>query len=384
MSTVRAALRSPAARLTAALSALFAGLGVSLPFLSRWLATERGLDGVQIGAILSGASLVRVLTGPVIGAWADGLADRRTAVRVLSIGAALGYSQFFVTRGFGPLLVAGFVGATLLHGMTPLLEGALLRQSQGGPLPYGIARGIGSAAFIVGNVVGGWWIARAGAPAAAVWMLGAYLLVAVICWTVLLPEPSAPGPDFRGRLAAIAALARHPPFLRVLLAAGLVQAAHAFYYGFSALIWAADGIGADTIGQLWAFGVLVETGFLWSLPRFEAQVAPETLLWVGALGGVARWCLLGLSPPLPWLWPLQSLHAVSFAAAHVGALRIVHRDAPQAVASGAQTLYAGFTGGTMTGLVTLASGFLYEGLGARGYFAMAALAATSVALLRRR
>jgi PPP family 3-phenylpropionic acid transporter len=375
----------PVLGLTVALSALFGGMGAALPFLPRWLEEERGLDGVEIGAVLSAAALLRLIVGPMVGTWADGLADRRSAARLLATGAALTWLAFFTASGFVPLLLLGFLAHSLLQATVPLVEGATLRASATGPLSFGVARGIGSAAFVAGNLAGGQISDRFGVGALPVWVVGAYALAAGVAWWLLAPDPSpVAGVGLRERLSTFRALLGRRSFVAVLVAAGLAQAGHAFFYGFSALVWAGQGLGADTIGALWALGVVVEIGFLWTLPAFERRLSPEALLVAGAAGGVARWMVLGLEPPLAVLWPAQALHALSFAAVHVGALRIVQRESPPAVIGASQTLYAAVTGGTLTGLATLASGGMYEAWGARGYWPMAGLAAAALILLARR
>ena len=72
------------------------------------------------------------------------------------------------------------------------------------------------------------------------------------------------------------------------------------------------------------------------------------------------------------------LHALSFAAAHVGAMRLIYRE--YSAAAMAQTLYSSFSSGLLLGLATIASGWLYDWGGARGYWAMAALAASGAGL----
>ncbi|HRD45674.1 MAG TPA: MFS transporter, partial [Caulobacter sp.] len=79
-------------------------------------------------------------------------------------------------------------------------------------------------------------------------------------------------------------------------------------------------------------------------------------------------------PPLWLLFPLQGLHALSFAAVFMGSLQLIERTAPARSASAAQTISSAFSGGLVIGLATLASGPLYDAVGARGYLAMAALA----------
>jgi PPP family 3-phenylpropionic acid transporter len=173
---------------------------------------------------------------------------------------------------------------------------------------------------------------------------------------------------------------RNRKFLILIVACGLIQAAHGFYYSFSTIVWRGQGISPEMVGVLWAFGVAVEVAFLWSLPIIERRSTPEALILIGAGAAVARWFAMGFAP-LGWvLWPLQALHALSFAAAHVGAMRLLQRETPEHSAAMAQTLYAVMSGGFLMGASTLLSGHLYDVGGAIGYWAMAVMAAAGGAL----
>jgi PPP family 3-phenylpropionic acid transporter len=90
---------------------------------------------------------------------------------------------------------------------------------------------------------------------------------------------------------------------------------------------------------------------------------------------------MAFAPLGPALWTLQALHAFTFAATHVGAMRVIQREAPEEVAGLAQTLYAALGGGLILGLATLSAGGLYDSVGAAGYGAMAAMAAVGGALI---
>src|SRR5262249_53683758 len=158
----------------------------------------------------------------------------------------------------------------------------------------------------------------------------------------------------RERLTTALELVRRPRFLVLIIGCGLIQSAHGFYYGFSTIIWRGQGISADTIGWLWGFGTGVEVAFLWSLPFIERRFAPEALILIGAGGSALRWLIMGFAPTGLILWPVQGLHALSFASAHVGAMRLLFRETPQAHAGLAQTVYAALASGLLLGLSTLA------------------------------
>lgn len=374
-------LGSQAARVTLVMSCLFATTGVILVFLPRWLEVERGLTGAQIGIVLSLAQLARIFTGTAIAFWADGAADRRSPLRTLSIVATLAYAAFFFAEGFWPLLILGFLALSLTQMLTPLIEAMTLRATAEGKISYGFARGIGSVSFIFANIAGGALVARFGVEAVVAWILSCLTLVALTSWLALKPDPvsseaSAPG----ARMEAVKRLLANRRFILVVMSCGLIQAAHAFYYGFSTLVWRGQGLSADFIGLLWAFGVAIEVAFLWSLPAIERRVSAEALILFGAGGAVVRWIIMGFAPLGAVLWPLQALHMLSFAAAHVGAMRLIYREAPPSAAAMAQTLYSAMSSGLLIGAATLLSGVLYDAGGAKGYWAMALLAAIGGAL----
>lgn len=367
---------SRAARVTMVMSCLFATTGVILVFLPRWLEVERHLSGAQIGAVLALAQFGRIVTGPAVAYWADGVADRRTPLRVIALLALLAYAAFFFSpQGFWPLLVLGFVALSLTQVLNPLIEAATLRATAAGKLSYGVARGIGSVAFIVANLAGGFLVSRFGVNAIVVWVLAG--LAATFCSSTLglrRDRVQRPTGRQRDRRSEISLLLRNRRFLILIVACGLIQSAHAFYYGFSTLVWRGQGVPADVVGMLWGFGVAVEVAFLWSLAPIERRLSPEALIIAGAAGGVLRWTLLGFAPLGLVLWPLQALHALSFAAAHVGAMRLLFRETPETSAAMGQTLYATLSGGLLMGGATLLSGTLYDTIGAGGYWAMAVLA----------
>lgn len=371
---------TPAARVTMVMSALFSTTGVLLVFLPRWLEVERGLSGAEIGVILSLAQFARIITGPLIAYRVDRAADRTVPLKMIALAAVCAYAAFFLlAQGFWTLLLLGFVALSLSQSITPLVEAATLRATAQGKISYGVARGIGSIAFIAANVLGGLAVSRFGLTAVVVWVLSSLALVAATSWFGLHRDPPLSQPS-ASRTGGASALLRNRRFLILITACGLIQAAHGFYYSFSTLVWRGQGISPEMVGVLWAFGVAVEVAFLWSLPFIERRSTPAGLILIGAGAAVARWFVMGFAPLGFVLWPLQAMHALSFAAAHVGAMRLLHRDAPEHSAAMAQTLYAVLSGGLFMGASTLVSGYLYDIGGAVGYWAMAALAAAGGAL----
>lgn len=362
-------------------SAVFIGLGASAPYIPVWFA-DQGLSGAQIGLILSAPMMARMLTAPAIGVWADSFSLRRTPLILLAAMAAATYLLLVLPFGFWWWAAVWFLAATAISTISPLTDVIVLARARRDGFNYGWPRGIGSAAYIVGNITMGAVLARFSPDLLLIWIIASALLAAVGARLLLPPDPVREGggrSSLAERLGGLGGLLRDRAFMLAVVSVGLIQSAHAFYYGFSALAWKAQGLPETLTGLLWGFGVAVEIAFLWFMEPWRRSIGPRRLLVLGGVAAVVRWGALALSPPLWLLFPIQALHALSFCATFIASLQIVERLSTPANASAAQTINSAFSGGLLIGLATLASGALFDAYGAYGYFAMAAMSALGLA-----
>lgn len=359
--------------------------GVHLPFFPAWLAS-RGLPPESIGLLMMVMGLVRVVTGPTLGFLADAFDARRKAVILLIGGAALSYAGYSVLEDVAFIVLFSITASVCFSAVSPLVEGVTLKTAIAERFDYGRVRSFGSAAFIVMNFASGVYLAAHGID----YFLGILIASALFafCAAFLLPreEPPAEKRHHHSVWKDTRELIRQPAFIVFLLAAGLAQACHAFYYGFGTLNWKAQGYSADLIGVLWGLGVLAEIVLFSFSNRVVAHVGPVRLLALGAASGLIRWTLLAFSPPLWALLALQCLHAGTFGAAHLGAMHFVARAVPGHLVGTAQSIYAAVTIGVFMSVGQYASGHLFASFGAQGYLLMTAISAgalTAAILLGR-
>ncbi|HWE45309.1 MAG TPA: MFS transporter [Caulobacteraceae bacterium] len=353
----------------------FAGTGVSLPFIGRWFSAH-GLSGAEIGVVLGAPMLARLVSSPLIAVWADSFRLRRAAVLGLALIVFSAYVAIALTHGFAWWFAFWFVAATALGNIIPLTDVLSLRRARREGFTFAIPRGVGSLAFILGNVITGWLLTRMGVNIVLVWIVAAAAAMAFAAWVVLPPEPvSDDGPVSRAaRFQGLGRLVGDAKFMTAICAIGLIQAAHAAYYGFSAILWKAQGLSDATTGLLWGAGVTAEIVFFWFLEPWRRRVGPLNLLLLSGVGSVIRWTAFAFSPPLWLLWPLQLLHALTFTACYIGGLHLVEEIAPKDSLSAAQTLSSALSAGAFIGLATILSGALYDRYGAYAYLAMSAMA----------
>jgi MFS transporter, PPP family, 3-phenylpropionic acid transporter len=341
---------------------------VQLPFLPVWFAA-RGLDAPTIGAVLAAPMLVRVFAVPLAARAADRHDALRGAIVIAAAAAVLGYVVLGLAQG-GLAIAVAFALASAFHTpIMPLADAYALRGLERLGRGYGPVRLWGSAAFIAGSFGAG-LLLDVMAASDLIWLMTTAMLVTALAACVLAPLGQARAAAPAGISARL--LLRDFGFLAIALSAGLIQASHAVYYGFSTLEWQAAGLGGEAIGALWALGVIAEIILFAISPRMPG--APTTLLLLGASGAIVRWSAMALDPPQLLLPLLQCLHALSFGATHLGAVAFVARAAPAETAATAQGTLAVVLGVFMAAALGLA-GLLYARWGGLAYAAMALTAA---------
>ncbi len=360
--------------------AIFIGTGVSSPYLPVWFA-HHGLSGSRIGLILSLPMLARALTAPLLAVWADSFKLRRTALIVLSLGVTGAYVLMALPGGFAWWMVVWFAASSMFATLSPLADVIVLARARRDGFNFGWPRGIGSAGFVVGNIGMGAILSRGSPDLVLVWMTAAIALSALGARFLLPPDPvheEGHVTAVSDRMAGLGELLRDPVFMTAVLSCGLIQSAHAFYYGFSTLAWKRQGIPENITGLLWATGVVTEIGFMWFMEPLRRRAGPRNLLVVGGAAAVLRWTALAFSPPLWLLFPLQTLHALSYAATFLASLQLVERLSTPRNASAAQSMNSALSGGVLAGLATMASGPLFDRYGSSGYLLMAAMCAVGL------
>jgi PPP family 3-phenylpropionic acid transporter len=384
MTPAAAALLRPAAAATAAYYVgLFSAIGAHMPFWPIWL-RDWGLSEAEVGLYLGLGIAARVGAG-VLAPWlADVTGRRRTALVLLALIGAATFAAHHVVETRGALLVLTLVAAVAMAASVPIGDALAVAAGRLHGFAYAPVRAVGSAAFLLANLGCGWAVAVWGVDAALLWIVVS--LLALAAFSARHPG-GVRSADPRPRLADMGRLVRSRAFVLAAAASAALQAGHAPLYAYGSLDWRTQGIAEPTIGALWAVSVAGEIAFMLLLGASLARrIGPVGLFWLAGLGGLLRWSLMLLAPPLPWLWGLQLLHAATFAAAHLGMIAFVGRAVPQGLAASAQGLIGAGMGGLAMASGTLAAAALHDvaGSGIHGIgVALSALALVATWGLRR-
>jgi PPP family 3-phenylpropionic acid transporter len=345
-------------RLALLYAAVFAGIGIAMPFLPLWLA-GLGLGPELIGMLVALPILVRIVaTAPLVG-----LIDRGVPARTLMVAGSLGlaatYALMPAAAALGWPVLAGLVVLNAVAGaaLVPCLDYQSLAAVRARPdLDYARIRLGGSLGFLAASLLGGWLLAVVGTGSVTGFLAGLELASAAGAALLLRRTDSArPGPRASRR-------APLPAALWLAIAAGAaIQASHAAVYAFGSIHWVSLGLSPAATGIAWGLGVVAEIAFFALVGRIASlRDAPFRLLGLGAAAALLRWAGLLAAAGLPALvLPLQVLHGLTFGATQLGAMAALSRLAPEGGRGTAQGIYAA-AASLASATATLASGAAYR------------------------
>lgn len=372
-------------RLSLLFAAIFGPIGVYMPYFPLWL-EDSGFSAPEIAVMLSAPMFLRVFTTPLFTAMADRTNDRAD-VLVACVAAALALSfGYFLTPAYAVVLAVSLALTVVWTPPAPLSDSIALSGVRRFGSDYSRMRLWGSAAFLAGNFGGGLILSATGMSAFPV-IISAGIAGTLVA-ALLVPKlgrsrrPASPSASGGLRQGAPSLLTR--PFVLFVAGAGIVNASHSFVFAFGSIYWKSLGIGEATLGALWAWAVVAEVGMFMVFTRLFGRVSPSTLLVFAAAAAILRWT----ATPLVWtaglgvagFFAVQTLHAASTGFILLGVQKMIAETVPDHRIGAAQGI-AFFANGLAMAAVTLASGPVYDLLGAAGFHTMSAVAVLGTILV---
>jgi len=353
----------------------FLAFGIMLPYFPVWL-KSLSLEDWQIGLLLSLPMFVRILTTPLIAAYADRAADRAHVLILTAFLSILVTALLFVVDGFWMLLIVVLAQAIVVAPHVVIIDSITITGVRRYRTDYARVRLWGSVAFVVANVIGGYVIARQGAVA----VLPLLILGQITTFGAALMVPRVGRPRRPSALASgtQAGLLANRPFVVMLIGGATIHASHAMLYGFSAIYWGQLGYSGTVIGALWATGVVAEVALFQVSRRLIGHIDVTRIIVVGGLIAALRWALFPIDLGAGWYFAMQLLHAGSFSVVFLGMQRLIVMHVGEEKEAGAQGLFFMASGATMATAMVL-SGYLFDRFGGTAFVAMALLALMGIA-----
>ncbi len=356
-------------------AAIFASVGIFLPYWPVWL-QSRGLTPTEIGLIIGASFWPRIVTSLVVPNLADRLGQRRLMMTIATALTLILLLAFGLVSDFWLFMLLGLLTGGTWSCILPLGDAISLDKTATTGLDYGRIRLWGSIAFILMSIIGGFALERAGAPIIFILLIGTTTLTLLSCLT--MPEQKHIAGDHHQ--THLGQLFRRLDLWLMVLASSMIQASHTLLYNFGSIHWRTAGHSETVIGWLWAEGVIAEVVFFAFSARLLRRFPLPKLLVIAGVLAVLRWSLNGISTSLPLLVLTQILHAASFGLTFLATLHYLRETTPPALRASAQGFYVAVGFAPLSGLLSLVSGWLYDAAAGYAFFAMAAMAGAGTLL----
>jgi PPP family 3-phenylpropionic acid transporter len=349
----------------------FFAYGVYLPFWALWF-SDQGVSASDIGLLLGIALATRCVANLVITPRIYKVEQLLPSLRVLSVAGFLFIALHLFTGGSFWLMAIATILFNLCCGpITPLSDAITNYYARLKMLDYGRTRLWGSVAFIAGSTVVGFLVSRYGSDFIVYTALAGFLLLLVTSFRNPNPVPVTCEKEIASR-PKLMNLVQDRSVIKFILLVGLIQGSHAAYYGFSTIYWKEAGYTADIIGYLWSLGVVAEVCIFALSQRLFGNWTLRSLFMLAAMGVVVRWGLTASTTALFALVMIQLLHGITFALAHIAAIRYI-QEAEQNKMVAYQALYNAIPMGIVMATMTAISGWGYEYWGAGVFWVMGAM-----------
>jgi MFS transporter, PPP family, 3-phenylpropionic acid transporter len=345
----------------------FGLLGCITPYWGLFLA-DKGFSALEIGQLMALFGVIRMIAPNIWGYLGDKSGRRLALLRVGACLCSLIFLPIFFVQNFYPLALVmigyGFFWAAIL----PQFEVITLNYVQGRTDTYSRIRLWGSIGFIVLVYALGFWFDYASVSTLPYFMLAMLVCIAFSCFRVSAPPVLT---SATGQKGGFIRLLQQRAVWVFLIVACLMQISHGAYYTFFSLFLELHHYSKQTIGFLWALGVLAEVVIFWCMSRISARFGSKELLLTALLITSVRWILIAYGVEnLVLLLVAQLMHAASFALMLAVSMHYIHQFFHGENQGQGQALFSSLAYGAASALGAVLAGWIWTHVGADHTFAL--------------
>lgn len=355
----------------------FFAIGAIAPYFTIYL-QQRGLNGAQIGAILTAPPLIALIASPIWGAVVDRWqAPRRVMALCASVAGVV--SIFFLgVYSFIAILTVLLLMNFFRSPLPPLLDSAAMKLVSEYGVSYGRQRLFGSIGFVISSYGLG-WIVSADNLAPAFWAHAAAL--ALGCATLSLALPVRVETMRTGLWEGLRVMLSGAGYRSLLVAMFMLGVAAACYITFLGLQILNLGGSETQVGLVFAANAVAEIPVMFLGQRWFARVSYRRTIVMSMLGFGVVWALTALAWA-PWqIIAVAPLTGVCFGLTWMAVVGYANSNAPPGLSASAQTLVNAAHGGMGWAVGALLAGLLWDAGGGMLVFGAAASVVSTGALI---
>ena len=355
--------------------AFMGGWGFILPFVNLFY-VSLGLKGAQIGTIGSVSAVVGLIVSPII---VNEIKKRPQARGILQASLMLGAICYFLLgqqTAFLAIIVIVFLQALVGAGIMPASDAMAVHVSQEAGTGYGSVRVWASVGWILVVPVSGWLIQRFGFEAgflgvSLMWLIGA--LVTLLIQPRYFISPSLAGQPKSDLKTAFQRIARDPTLLGYAIAVVFMGFLNNGVLQFENVFLAELGASKPLISIAGILSAVVELPFMIYADRYVRRVgAHRVMLFAMVMLFFQRAAVL-LFPAIATIMIVRFIGGVSFSFITIASVFLISSRTDPSETGTVLAIYTVTLAGLVNMLAAPVSGAVFDVIGARWLYALAAM-----------
>lgn len=341
---------------------VFGTNGAISVYFGVWL-TMRGIAPNEIGIINAAPVLLMLAVNQLVGRIADRASDWRGVIIVLSLLAGVIPIALFFVSGFWGILLIWTLCIMPAQALVPVTDAATLRMTQRRGTNFATVRGWGTVGFMLTGIASGPIIGIFGDAAFVPLFVALALLRAGIAFQLprFRAEPVVGASAHKQGATALKQVLK-PWFVLTLLGLGVLYSTHGAFGAFAALEWHKQGVPEALIGPLIGVMAAAEAAMMFFWKKLNLKLSARHIIIFACLIACVRWTALTFAPPIPVLFGLQLLHAVTFGMGYLGGIYFIANWTSEHIAAEAQG-FSYVVQQSMSVVALLGMGWAYGALG---------------------
>jgi PPP family 3-phenylpropionic acid transporter len=346
----------------------FSSLGALIPYWSLYL-SHLGFNAQAIGELTAVIMVTRIIAPNIWGWLAERTEQPLTFVRLGAFLTIVSFLGIFVKQEYFWLILITGAFSFFWNSTLPLVESMTFAYLGIDSHRYSHIRLWGSIGFIVIAIGLGIFFERHSFAT-----FPHFLIASFICtWVISLFIPKITLEYTSTSIQTFSQILRRPKVIALFVAGFLMQMSHAPYYTLYSLYLELHHYKANTIGQLWALGVIAEICAFLLMHRLLLRFNLTTLFMASTILTSLRWLFMAYFVDyFAVIVFAQLLHAVSFGVYHVVAMHFIYQYFQGRLQGRGQALYGSISFGVGGSIGSLMSGYTWENIGEGNSFLFAA------------
>lgn len=337
----------------------FAALGVFVPYWPLYL-KSLNFTAVEIGQLMAIVMASKILAPYLLGWLSDYLQKRLIIIQISLLFTVATFAGVLTYQSYWWFVIVMTVFGFFWNASLPLFEALTLDYLSESHSRYSHIRLWGSIGFIITVAALPLIIDEGGIALLPLLILS--LLIANGLSSLLVKDKIEKG--IKNKSSKIFKVLKQPIVIALLLACALQSLSHGAYYTFFSIYLEDHGYSRNTIGLMWALGVLAEVVLFIVMHHLFYRFGVYRLFALALLLTSVRWVILALwVDNFSVLLFTQLLHAASFGLFHATAINLIHQLFPGRFHARGQALYAGISFGLGGALGNLLSGYTWDTMG---------------------